>query len=72
MHSFVFVRSTGKEIFEEMPIYVRLGMHLLFVSSNAVSYSSVESLLQAQSVKQGKIYDASGPGVSSKDLFSSP
>lgn len=63
--SFVFVRATKQEIFEEMPIYVRLGMHLLFVEGGSlVSYSSVESMLLTQSIKQGKVYDEEGPEVS--------
>lgn len=44
--------------------YVRLGMHLLFVDgASLVSNSSVEKLLVDQSVKQGKVYDATGPQV---------
>ncbi|WWD00210.1 phosphatidylserine decarboxylase [Kwoniella sp. B9012] len=64
MGNYVIDRMTGKKIFETMPIYVRVGMHLLFVSGcNYMSYSSVEKLLENQSIKQGKIYDQTGPEV---------
>ncbi|WVW78860.1 phosphatidylserine decarboxylase [Kwoniella bestiolae CBS 10118] len=64
MGNFVIDRTTGKKIFETMPIYVRVGMHLLFVSGcSYMSYSSVEKLLENQSIKQGKIYDQTGPEV---------
>lgn len=64
MGNFVIDRTTGRKIFESMPVYVRVGMHLLFVSgSSYMSYPSVEKLLEAQSVKQGKIYDEEGEGV---------
>jgi hypothetical protein len=39
-------------------------MHLLFVSGvNILSHSSIDQLLVEQSIKQGKIYDQEGPGV---------
>ncbi|WWC87282.1 phosphatidylserine decarboxylase [Kwoniella dendrophila CBS 6074] len=64
MGNYVIDRVTGKKIFESMPIYVRVGMHLLFVSGcSYMSYSSVEKLLENQSIKQGKIYDETGPEV---------
>ncbi|WVR04306.1 phosphatidylserine decarboxylase [Kwoniella sp. DSM 27419] len=64
MGNYVIDRVTGRKIFETMPIYVRVGMHLLFVSgSTFMSYSSVEKLLENQSIKQGKIYDQTGEGV---------
>ncbi|WWD08045.1 phosphatidylserine decarboxylase [Kwoniella europaea PYCC6329] len=64
MGNYVINRMTGKKIFETMPIYVRVGMHLLFVSGcSYMSYSSVEKLLENQSIKQGKIYDQTGPEV---------
>ncbi|WWC59068.1 phosphatidylserine decarboxylase [Kwoniella dejecticola CBS 10117] len=64
MGNYVIDRTTGKKIFETMPIYVRVGMHLLFVSGcSYMSYSSVEKLLENQSIKQGKIYDETGPEV---------
>ncbi|BEJ03155.1 hypothetical protein CcaverHIS641_0103300 [Cutaneotrichosporon cavernicola] len=64
MGNFVVDRVSGRKAFESMPLYVRVGMHLLFVSaSQAMSYHAVEDLLRAQSVKQCKLYDATGPGV---------
>ncbi|CAK9785355.1 hypothetical protein CC85DRAFT_284571 [Cutaneotrichosporon oleaginosum] len=64
MGNFVVDRQTGRKVFESMPLYVRVGMHLLFVSaSQAVAYRAVEQLLITQSLKQGEQYDATGPGV---------
>ncbi|ODN96548.1 phosphatidylserine decarboxylase [Cryptococcus wingfieldii CBS 7118] len=64
MGNYVIDRVSGKKIFETMPIYVRIGMHLLFVSGNSyMSYKSVEKLLQDKSIKQGKTYDRTGPDV---------
>ncbi|WVQ76654.1 phosphatidylserine decarboxylase [Cryptococcus sp. DSM 104548] len=64
MGNYVIDRASGKKIFETMPIYVRIGMHLLFVSGNSyMSYKSVEKLLQDKSIKQGETYDQTGPDV---------
>lgn len=64
MGNYVIDRQTGKKLFESMPLYVRVGMHLLFVNgSGYLSYPSVEKLLTAQSEKQGKMYDQQGPEV---------
>ncbi|KAK4685590.1 phosphatidylserine decarboxylase, partial [Tremellales sp. Uapishka_1] len=64
MGNFVIDRQTGQKIFETMPIYVRVGMHLLFVDGcKYMATGSVEKLLENQSIKQGKIYDATGEGV---------
>ncbi|WWD21949.1 phosphatidylserine decarboxylase [Kwoniella shandongensis] len=64
MGNYVIDRQTGRKIFETMPIYVRVGMHLLFVKGcTYMSYSSVEKLLETKSIQQGKIYDATGEGV---------
>ncbi|KAI0669632.1 phosphatidylserine decarboxylase-domain-containing protein [Trametes maxima] len=59
--NFVIVRSTGERIFESMPIYPRLGMHLLFYGGTQVKMlhnRSVETILKDLSVRQGKIYDS--------------
>ncbi|KAI8978164.1 phosphatidylserine decarboxylase-domain-containing protein [Trametes punicea] len=59
--NFVIVRSTGERIFESMPIYARLGMHLLFYGGTQVKLlhnRSVETILKDLSVRQGKIYDS--------------
>ncbi|GFZ49041.1 hypothetical protein JCM24511_06791 [Saitozyma sp. JCM 24511] len=64
MGNFVIDRQTGRKIFESMPLYVRVGMHLLFVSgSGYMTYPSIEKLLETQSIKQGKLYDTPGPEV---------
>ncbi|KAJ3801733.1 phosphatidylserine decarboxylase-domain-containing protein [Lentinula aff. detonsa] len=58
--NFVVVRESGEKIFESMPIYARIGMHLLFYGSareTVLNYRSVEHLLQEQSIKQGTIYN---------------
>jgi phosphatidylserine decarboxylase len=59
--NFVLVRETQERIFESMPIYARIGMHLLFYGNaqeKVLQYRSVEHLLQEQSIKQGKIYNS--------------
>ncbi|GHJ89750.1 hypothetical protein NliqN6_6152 [Naganishia liquefaciens] len=62
--NYVIDRKTGKKIFETMPLYVRVGMHLLFCEGKEfISYERVEDLLKVQSVRQGKLYDKEGPEV---------
>jgi len=63
--NFVAIRDPSKppgsvKIFESMPIYARIGMHLLFHGKEQVKLlegGKIEKLLHEQSVKQGKIYD---------------
>lgn len=62
MGNYVALRGgSGKErFFEEMPLYVRVGMHLLFYGSQNASllrYASVEHLLETMSKRQGATYD---------------
>lgn len=54
MGNYVIDRDNGnKKIWESMPIYVRAGMHLLFVSGRFLdTYPSVEKLLVDQSIKR--------------------
>ncbi|PWN24835.1 hypothetical protein BDZ90DRAFT_224228 [Jaminaea rosea] len=62
MGNYVVIRSTGQEIFEAMPLYVRVGMHLLFYHSRQSSllrWSSVSHALISLSQHQGKLYDDS-------------
>ncbi|KAI0764292.1 phosphatidylserine decarboxylase-domain-containing protein [Trametes elegans] len=69
--NFVIVRSTGERIFESMPIYPRLGMHLLFYGGTQVKLlhnKSIETVLKDLSIRQGKIYD-SGESVKSIPSF---
>lgn len=65
MGNYVVLRSTRREVFESMPVYVRVGMQLLFFHSRSMSllrYGTVERLLETLSVHQGKVYDdASNP-----------
>uniref|UniRef100_A0A0W0EZ36 phosphatidylserine decarboxylase n=1 Tax=Moniliophthora roreri TaxID=221103 RepID=A0A0W0EZ36_MONRR len=59
--NFVVVRDTGKLMFESMPIYARIGMHLLFYGDlqiDILKNRTVGRLLKDVSVKQGKIYDS--------------
>ncbi|KAF8875750.1 phosphatidylserine decarboxylase-domain-containing protein [Mucidula mucida] len=48
--NYVLIRATGKKIFESMPIYARIGMHLLFYGKPQVLLLGTET--------QGKIYDS--------------
>lgn len=51
MGNFVIDRKSGKKEFESMPLYVRVGMHLLFCEGKGFDkYRSVEDLLIRQSV----------------------
>ncbi|KAI0740541.1 phosphatidylserine decarboxylase-domain-containing protein [Earliella scabrosa] len=59
--NFVIVRETGERIFESMPIYPRLGMHLLFYHGSQFSLfhtRRVGKILKDLSVRQGRIYDS--------------
>ncbi|KAH9941437.1 phosphatidylserine decarboxylase-domain-containing protein [Amylocystis lapponica] len=59
--NYVFDRDTGKEFFESMPIYPRLGMHLLYYGGAQIKVlhdKKIEHVLQEISVRQGKVYDA--------------
>ncbi|KAG5639070.1 hypothetical protein H0H81_007014 [Sphagnurus paluster] len=59
--NFVVVRDTGEQIFEYMPVYDRVGMHILFHGhgrSKLLSTPAIEKLLREQSVKQGQTYDS--------------
>lgn len=60
MGNYVVLRNTRQEVFESMPIYVRVGMQLLFYHSRQTSllkYGTVERLLETVSIHQGKVYD---------------
>lgn len=60
--NFVIDRKTGEKFFESMPIYARLGMHLLFRGKEQVKLlegsKHVEDILREQSLREGKIYDS--------------
>ncbi|QRV91647.1 phosphatidylserine decarboxylase family protein [Ceratobasidium sp. AG-Ba] len=67
MGNYVINRATGEKFFEDMPIYVRIGMHLLFNQSyistqqTLLGEKRIDNLLQEQSVRQGQIYDRADP-----------
>ena len=60
--NFVAIRETDQHIFESMPIYVRLGMHLLFYGPEQVKLLEgsklVQDFLKEASLRQGEIYDS--------------
>ena len=60
--NFVVIRATNQRFFEKMPIYVRLGMHLLFYGPEQVKLlegcKSIQDLLKEVSLRQGEIYDS--------------
>jgi len=61
MGNYVLDRKTGQKSFEEMSIYVRLGMHLLYYGSEqqkALHWKRTQDMLREQSMKMGKQYDA--------------
>lgn len=65
--NYVVDRETGKRFFESMPIYPRLGMHLLFYGGEQrkiLHNKSVEVILKDLSIHQGKIYDGPESGKS--------
>ncbi|KIV79094.1 phosphatidylserine decarboxylase [Exophiala sideris] len=59
--NYVIDRKTGQKSYEEMSVYVRLGMHFLYYGSKQeklLHAKKVEKLLEEQSVKMGKQYDS--------------
>ncbi|KLO16707.1 hypothetical protein SCHPADRAFT_869479 [Schizopora paradoxa] len=64
--NYLIVRSTGEKIFETMPIYARIGMHLLFygpLQIRLLRWKTLRNLLKTESIRQGKIYDSTDPEV---------
>ncbi|KAK4893274.1 hypothetical protein LTR27_008397 [Elasticomyces elasticus] len=58
--NYIIDRQTSKKTFEPMPLYVRLGMHLLYYGTpeaTALHWKRTQDLLKAQSLKMGKQYD---------------
>jgi len=58
--NYVALRGSNETFFETMPLYARLGMHLLFYGKEQIKLlgnKRVEEFLHEQSVKQGVIYD---------------
>ncbi|KAK0203038.1 phosphatidylserine decarboxylase-domain-containing protein [Desarmillaria ectypa] len=59
--NYVMIRATGERVFESMPIYARIGMHLLFHGKGQIlllGTETVANFLKRLSIKQGKIYDS--------------
>ncbi|KIJ34925.1 hypothetical protein M422DRAFT_262891 [Sphaerobolus stellatus SS14] len=59
--NYVINRRTGKKEWESMPIYARIGMHLLFYGPAAVrfvTWSWIERTLKEASEREGRIYDS--------------
>ncbi|KAF8512042.1 phosphatidylserine decarboxylase-domain-containing protein [Gautieria morchelliformis] len=59
--NFVVIRATGEQIFESMPIYARIGMHLLFygkVETVLLRNKIIEAQLKEQSIKEGIVFDS--------------
>ncbi|KAH8115026.1 phosphatidylserine decarboxylase-domain-containing protein [Phellopilus nigrolimitatus] len=64
--NYVLVRATGEIVFESMPIYARIGMHLLFYGSfqiRILRWRAIRRILKSESIRQGKIYDSTEPDV---------
>ncbi|KAI8082419.1 phosphatidylserine decarboxylase-domain-containing protein [Thamnidium elegans] len=54
--NFIIIRSTGEYHYEEMPIYTRIGMHLLFggyYRGKVVSSSMMHALFLKETLRQG-------------------
>ncbi|KAJ8607102.1 hypothetical protein MRB53_040538 [Persea americana] len=59
--NYVYNRKTGVKVFEQMPIYTRVGMHLLFCGSleeAMVKGSYTQSVFERESVAMGKKFDS--------------
>ncbi|KIJ27069.1 hypothetical protein M422DRAFT_776437 [Sphaerobolus stellatus SS14] len=59
--NFVVMRGTGEKFFESMPIYARIGMHLLFygkLETELLRRGIVEAQLREQSIKEGIVFDS--------------
>lgn len=66
MGNYVKIRGQDEQIFEPMPLYARIGMHLLFYGRYEIRVlhnTRVRKLLVEQSVRQGKIYDSTDPEI---------
>ncbi|KAG8699498.1 hypothetical protein FRC11_013655 [Ceratobasidium sp. 423] len=65
--NYVIDRKTKEKKFEDMPIYARIGMHLIFnrsyLSQTLLGEKRVDKLLRDQSFKQGQIYDREDPAI---------
>lgn len=60
MGNYVIDRETGQKTFEQMSIYVRLGMHFLYYGTRQAQFlhvKRVRDVLEHQSLKMGRSYD---------------
>ncbi|PSS05247.1 phosphatidylserine decarboxylase-domain-containing protein [Coniella lustricola] len=58
--NYVMDRKTGAKTLEAMPMYVRIGMHMLYYGSEQerlLSWDKTKALLKEQSEKMGREYD---------------
>ncbi|KAG0239719.1 hypothetical protein BGW41_007519 [Actinomortierella wolfii] len=59
--NYVVIRSTGVTQWEDMPIYARIGMHIVFGSTfdhRLVNSTRIQKLFSTESIKQGHHFDA--------------
>ncbi|CAJ0747733.1 23503_t:CDS:2, partial [Entrophospora sp. SA101] len=59
--NFFIDRKTGEKYWENMPIYVRIGMHLLFFGKfkeKVVEFKAIEDLFETETKRQGKYFDS--------------
>nr|CAG8469148.1 7889_t:CDS:10 [Entrophospora candida] len=59
--NFFIDRKTGEKYWENMPIYVRIGMHLLFFgkfNEKVVEFKAIEDLFETETKRQGKYFDS--------------
>ncbi|CAG8443664.1 13311_t:CDS:10 [Acaulospora colombiana] len=59
--NFVIERETREKVWEMMPVYARIGMHLLFfgrVEEKVVEASVIRELFEIESERQGKYFDS--------------
>ncbi|GJJ06069.1 hypothetical protein Clacol_000258 [Clathrus columnatus] len=56
--------ETGKKLWEAMPLYARIGMHLIFHGPCAIrfiTWSRIQNILKRESIREGEIYDSTDP-----------
>ncbi|EKM53521.1 uncharacterized protein PHACADRAFT_259940 [Phanerochaete carnosa HHB-10118-sp] len=59
--NYVAMRGTDEKFFEGMPLYPRIGMHLLYYGGTQIKIlhnHDVEGVLKSMSIRQGEHYDA--------------
>lgn len=64
MGNYVIDRQTRQKEWEAMPLYERIGLHLLFHGPCAIKFVTwleIRKILKEESIKEGKIYDSTDP-----------